>query len=176
VGFKTVSDRHFYVDKLPYDLSLEFGFQCVSELIKINLWRYTQTSFGMFTSIQKYCRTRQELPKPADFRKKLARSGGISVQDDLLRPRLVTPIGAKSLNGILIHGPLSRVPRSTDFAQVGFMCYAIPYDDYSEWAAILDVDKLIEVCKNQVIDGLEREDVRNVASGLTWKAHPDEAE
>jgi hypothetical protein len=153
VGFKTVHDRHFYVDKGLYDISLEFGFRCVPALIKINRWRYAQTDLGPLTVIQKYCRTRVDLPKPADFRKKLARSGGISIQDDLLRPRLVKQNHVSTLNGILIHGPLSRIPKSPDFGSAGFICYAIPYDDYSDWAAILDLDNLVSGCQIQVTGG-----------------------
>ena len=176
MGFKTVHDRHFYVDKVLHDLSLEFGHPCVPALIKINRWRYAQTDLGPLTAIQKYCRTKADLPKPADFRRRLARSGGISVQDDLLRPRLIGTLPAKTLNGILIHGPLSRNPNSPDFGDVGFICYAIPYDDYSEWAAILDIDRLVSECQIQV-KGADQGGGADKSGGQpTWRIRPERLE
>lgn len=176
IGFKTTSDRHFYVDKILHDVSLEFGFVTGPELIKINRWRYTQTIFGGFTSIQKFSRNRRDLPKPAVFRKRLAQAGGISIQDDLLTPRPVTKHSKSTMNGILIHGPVSRNPRCTDFGNVGFICYAIPYSDYSEWGAILDIDKIVQACQNQVIDAPAQEGARTDVPAPVWRVRPNEAE
>lgn len=176
IEFATIYDRHFYVDKLLHDVSLEFGFPCVPALISINKWRYAQTDLGPFTSIQKYCWTRADLPRPAKFRKDLARSGGISVQDDLLRPRLLSSDQVGTLNGILIHGPLSRNPRSVDFGEVGFICYAIPYDDYSDWAAIFDIDKLIAECEIQGSGAVDGGGPRNDGPMPTWRNRPERLE
>jgi hypothetical protein len=155
----------------------EFGFQTIPELIKINKWRFTQADFGPVTAIQKYVRSKTDLPKAADFRKKLARSGGISVQDDLLRPRVVGGIGARTLNGILIHGPLSRHPRAVEFGEMGFACFAFPFDDYSDWAAVLDIDRLAEACQIQV-KSLEQDGGTRKGEIVrpTWKSRPERAE
>lgn len=176
IEFKTISDRHFYADKVLHDKAVEFGFVCVPELIKINKWRYAQVDLGPFTSIQKYCHTRDSLPKAAAFRKKLAQSGGISIQDDILRPRIVDLQQERTLNGILIHGPLSRNPRSLDFGEIGFVCYAIPYDDYSDWAAVLDIDKLIASCQIQVKSSDQGAGTRKDGPTPVWRKRPEREE
>ena len=173
-GFKTINDRHFYCDKVLYDVALEFGFHCVPEQVRINRWRYAQAAFGSFTAIQKYCRTENDLPKAAEFRKKLARSGGISIQDDLLRPHLAKVGETTAYNGMLIHGPLSRAFRSPDLRDVGFICFAIPYVDYSEWAAVFSIDRLIAECQSQGKgSGLSGSSDENSVAPL-WKKRPDQ--
>lgn len=173
-GFKTTHDRHYYCDKVLHDAALEFGFTCIPELIQINSWRYAQATFGCFTSIQKYTWSPGELPKAAKFRKQLARSGGIGIQSDLLRPRLVRVDESQVYNGMLIHGPTSRVHRSPDFRDVGFICFAIPLEDYSGWGAVFPVDRLISECQIQGKGTGEGEASRDSGPGPTWRKRPDQ--
>lgn len=175
-GFKTISDRHYYCDRVLYDASIEFRFTCQPEQIRINRWRYAQSAFGSFTSIQKYCHSPSDLPKPADFRRQLAQSGGISMQGDLLHPHAVRVDELMSYNGILIHGPLSRAFRSPDFREVGFICFAIPYDDYSGWGAIFPVDRLIAECQNQGMGIGQGNAASENLPAPKWKKRPDQEE
>jgi hypothetical protein len=174
-GFKTIFDRHFWCDKVLFDRCLEFGYPCIPEQVRINRWRYAQCSFGAFTSIQKYSHSEKDLPKASDFRKKLARSGGISIQDDMLRPQ-VARVGEKVVyNGILIHGPESRAFRKLEFRDLGFLCFAIPVLDYSEWGAVLSVDRIIAECENQGRGG-DGTVHRRRTSAPRWRKKPDEKE
>src|SRR4051794_20311812 len=142
----------------------------------MNRWRYAQSAFGPFTAIQKYAWSENDLPKPADFRRKLARSGGISIQDDMFRPQVARVGQPKSYNGILIHGPASRAFRSIEFRDIGFICFAIPYEDYSGWGAVFSVDILISECQNQGDGRGAGGGTSEGGVGPTWKKRPDQQE
>lgn len=172
-GFKTTDDRHFFLDCALHDMAKECGFVAFPDEVRINRWRYTLANFGRFTAIQKYTHSQKALPRAADFRKKLARAGGITEMDDLLLPKLASDAGVKIYHTILIHGPKSRDIRSADFRELGFMCLAFPYDNYSDWAAILDIDRLIGACQNQVNGVQPVAESSDNGPAPVWKERPE---
>jgi hypothetical protein len=120
MGFKTVHDRHFFMDRVLNDAGHESRCRPFPTVIKVNRWRYTQISCGWFNARQKYVRTPSDMPIHAKFRKTLARAGRLRRQMELFNPDSINQKDSGIFNGIVIHGPLSCNPLKEDFRHNGY--------------------------------------------------------
>lgn len=151
IGFKTIHDRHFFMDRVLSDCGRDSRCLPFPKVIKINRWRYTQISCGWFNATQKYVRTPDDMPIKAKFRETLARAGRLRRQTELFQGEDVEPKDTGVYNAIVIHGPISCNPLKDEFRDNGFINLAFPYDDCLAWAANFTLDEIISWYNNQAI-------------------------
>lgn len=143
IGFKTIQDRHFFMDGVLRDCGKDNGCSPFPSMVRINRWSYTQIDCGLFHATQKYVPGPGDMPKPAEFRKALAAAGRLRRQEDFWRPSLVQSEETCRYNAVVIHKPLSYSHYHPDFRENGYVGLAFPYDDYLDWAAKFSLDEVI---------------------------------
>lgn len=143
--FRIPDDRHWFMEQALCENTETHGGVAALGEVKINSWYYTLVHFGFVTLTQKYVHSAGDLAAPAKFRKHLAATNSFSRQGDLFSPSGPPSPSTQlsALNGILIHGPLSRDFRREEFRQLGFIRFAVPYSDYSGWAVNMSMAEIM---------------------------------
>ncbi len=133
--------RHFRMEKLIIDLAGKHGLLHSMSLIVQNNRRHAYVFSGGVAMTQSYVQAIGELPQPAKFRERLARSMGL--------PRLDLgdePAGAfvmPNLYGLITHNPVGRrfYPEEQ---KLGMIQLCLPSSDFKTWAAELTVAEILD--------------------------------
>ncbi|MGD0193140.1 MAG: hypothetical protein ABSD74_20585, partial [Rhizomicrobium sp.] len=142
-SFKAAQDRHFFLEYTLSTIAKETGSAFVSSIVLENGWRYGIFRAGKVTFTQKCVGSYGEIPPPAKFRERLAESNGFIRQGKFAFMRDAVKVTEAEINGVLIHGPESRSFRSPGFSRPAFICYAVPFPDYSGWVAKYELAELV---------------------------------
>jgi hypothetical protein len=141
--FKAAHDRHFFLEYTLKTIADKTGSDYVSSVVTENQWRYGLLRSGKISLTQKCVRSYGEIPPAALFRERLATSNGFVRQRKFAFVADAVRVTEADINGILIHGPESRLFKSPGFARPAFISFAVPADDYGEWFAKFELAELI---------------------------------
>jgi hypothetical protein len=129
--------RHFRMENLLQDEATQHGVPANSELIERNRCYFTLAQQGPVRMTQSYVRAAGDLPKPANFRKQLAKLNAFQNKPRLIlfedeRPFTMPP----KITGIILHSPTGTTFREEHQA-LGAIGFYVPYNDFSGWAVKL---------------------------------------
>ncbi len=135
--------RHFRMEYLLQNEAAQNAVPVTSEMIARNRCYFTLAQSGPVRMTQSYVRTAGALPRPAAFRKQLAKMNEFDMQPGLLLVEEDKPFSAPpEITGIILHSPCGSVFREEHQA-LGAIGIYFPYRNFSGWAVGLTFAEII---------------------------------
>lgn len=134
------------------------------EQIKVNSWRYTLIRAGRISATAKYVHTAGHMATASEFRKQLAAVNTFTDSPEIPGLRDTPSLGWDVVNGIIIHGPVSRDFRSEGFRHIGFLNFGVPWQGFDGWAANFPI--------TEILQAYEAKTERRPAVDPKWKKLP----
>lgn len=135
--------RHFRMENLLQSESVQNAVPATSELIERNNCYFTLVQKGLVRMTQSYVRSAGALPRPANFRKQLAKLNAFDKQGsfDLIEGEREFK-KPPQITGIILHSPTGQAFREEHQA-LGAIGLYVPYSDFSGWAVGLTFAEII---------------------------------
>lgn len=143
--FKATNDRHFFMEHAISRVADHSGATFIPEVVEENGWRFGLFKSGKLCFTQKYVLTYGGMPTPAKFRKRLAEANKFTQQTRMFFMQGAAKVSDVEINAILVHCPENRDfnDETEGFRRPAFVTLAVPFSDYSDWAARFDLSELI---------------------------------
>ena len=155
--FRAAQERHFLVEYALSEVAKETGANFVPEVVAENAWRYGILSAGSIALTQKCVTSADGRPPAAEFRKRMAETGGFVRQERFAFVGVASKISGAKITAVLVHAPESRNFNSDKFGKPAFINFAVAWKDYADWAVSLN---LAEIVASYVPVQLQRKDNR----------------
>lgn len=135
--------RHFRMENLLQNEAGQNAIPANSELIKRNNCFFTLVQKGPVRMTQSYVRSAGGLPRPAGFRKHLAKQNAFSKQGrlDLIKGENEFTLPPE-VTGLILHSPAGQSFREEHQA-LGAIGFYVPFSDFSGWAVELTFAEII---------------------------------
>lgn len=135
--------RHFRMENLLQHESGQHAVPATSELIERNSCYFTLVQKGPVRMTQSYVRSAGALPRPANFRKQLAKLNAFNNQGrfDLIEGEREFKMPPE-ITGIILHSPAGQAFREEHQA-LGSIGLYVPFSDFSGWAVGLTFAEII---------------------------------
>ncbi len=148
--FKTISDRFYFFETVLSEIAEANGAVALPEEIKVNLWRYTLVRSGRLSLTAKYVYTAGHMASAAEYRKQLAASNSFNNSPTLPFIESQPLASSDVINGIVLHGPVSRDFRDDGFRHLGFLHFAVPWQDFDGWVANFPITEILNAYESEV--------------------------
>lgn len=148
--FKTISDRFYFFETVLSEIAEANGAVALPEEIKVNSWRYTLVRSGRLCLTAKYVYTAGHMASAAEYRKQLAASNSFNNSPPLPFIESQQLSSMDVINGIVLHGPVSRDFRDDGFRHLGFLHFAVPWQDFGGWAANFPITEILNAYESKV--------------------------
>lgn len=135
--------RHFRMENLLQSEAGQNEIPATSEMIERNRCYFTLVQKGPVRMTQSYVRSAGALPRPANFRKQLAKLNAFNKQGrfDLIEGEREFKLPTE-ITGIILHSPAGQAFREEHQA-LGAIGLYVPFSDFSGWAVGLTFAEII---------------------------------
>lgn len=140
--------RHFRMEKVLMELARRHGFAVSPTLLSANSRHYVYATKGAIGLTQAYVPTIGALPKPANYRGRLAAMADIPIAPRLDlgdEPRDV--LLGKDFYGLFAHNPAGRRFRESE-QRLGMLQFCIPDRDFSDWVIELTIEEILSAFRD----------------------------
>lgn len=135
--------RHFRMENLLQDEAAQHGVPANSELIERNRCYFTLAQQGPVCMTQSYVQAAGDLPRPAQFRRRLAKINAFQHDAWLDLFEADRPFKMPSeITGIILHSPAGTAFQE-DHQALGAIGFYVPFSDFRGWAVRLTFAEIL---------------------------------